>query len=338
MMPEKKTAPIARPLVSIAIVTYQSVSFIDRCIAPLYASNGDQIEIVLVDNASTDGTVDHIRTHYPKVKTFASPENLGFSKGTNLALKLCTGRYLLMLNPDAFTSVDTVYSLAAYLVSHADVAGVGPQLLNLDGSHQVGDAGWRYSLFNVFAQYFFLHRLWSAIPTVHLSHPRLLHRHAVEVDWICGACLMTRREVIEEVGGLDERIFMYGEDLEWGERVRDAGYRVVYLPQIKVLHWGAGTQGSEGHKIFNADWMDNLAGRFAESRSRPAYRLVRVLLVFGFSSRAIILAVAGALMGRPILRRKAILMWKYGLHAFNLPSFDTLKKKAPRSTPADQDR
>jgi N-acetylglucosaminyl-diphospho-decaprenol L-rhamnosyltransferase len=336
-MLESNVTQTARPLISAAIVTYQSASFIDRCIAPLYATNAYQSEVVLVDNASSDGIVEHIRTHYPKAKLVANRENLGFSKGTNLALKLCTGQYILLLNPDAFPSVDSVYSLAAYLGAHADVAAVGPQLLNLDGSHQVGDAGWRGSLFNVFAHSFLLHRLWSEIPTIHLSHPRLLHRHAVEVDWICGACLMTRREVVEKIGGLDERIFMYGEDIDWGERMRDAGYRVVYLPQIKVLHLGAGTQGSEGHMFFKPRWMDNLAGRFADSRSRPIYGLVRVLLVFGFSLRAFILAVAGALMGRAMLRRRAVLMWKYAVHALSLPSFSTLKRSPPQA-PVDEDK
>src|SRR5262249_51408066 len=160
----------------------------------------------------------------------------------NLALRLCTCQYVLLLNPDAFPSVKSVYSLAAYLRETPDVAAVGPQLLHMDGSHQVGDAGWRVSLFNVFAHCFLLHRLWSEIPTTHLSHPNLLHRRSVDVDWVSGCCLMIRRKVIEEIGGLDERIFMYGEDIEWGERMRGAGYRVVYLPQIKVLHLGSGSQ------------------------------------------------------------------------------------------------
>jgi GT2 family glycosyltransferase len=146
---------------------------------------------------------------------------------------------------------------------------------------------------------------------------------------------MIRREVIEEIGGLDERIFMYGEDMEWGERMRGAGYRVVYLPQIKVTHLGSGSQGSEGHRIFEPRWMDNVAGRFAVSRSRPIYALVRILLVFGFSSRAFLLALGAALTGRAILRRRAELMWKYAAHALGLPSFPA-SKKTPRGTPADQ--
>jgi N-acetylglucosaminyl-diphospho-decaprenol L-rhamnosyltransferase len=333
--PSSQIGQTARPLISIAIVTYQCASFVDRCIAPLYATGPGQSEIIVVDNASSDGIVDHIRTHYPKVNIIASPENLGFSKGINLALRLCTGQYVLLLNPDAFPSVESVYSLAAYLGANADVAAVGPQLLYIDGSHQVGDAGWRASLFNVFAHSFLLHRLWSRIPTIHLSHPSLLHRRSVDVDWVSGCCLMTRREVIEEIGGLDERIFMYGEDMEWGERMREAGYRVVYLPQIKVLHLGSGSQGSEGNRFFEPRWMDNVAGRFAVSRSRPIYALVRILLVFGFSSRAFILALAGALTGRAILHRRAELMRKYAAHALGLPSFHA-SKKTPSGTPADQ--
>src|SRR5690348_7564729 len=145
----------AQPAISVIIVTYQSLHVIDRCLAPLCADTSPVLEIVLLDNASSDGTIEHVERHYPEIRAIANQENGGFSKGNNLAISASSGSYVLLLNPDAFVpSVETVLSLAQYLQAHSDVAAVGPRMIDPDGTHQIGDAGWRVSFSNILSYSF----------------------------------------------------------------------------------------------------------------------------------------------------------------------------------------
>jgi N-acetylglucosaminyl-diphospho-decaprenol L-rhamnosyltransferase len=310
-----------KPMISIIIVTYQSADVIDRCLAPLYTDKLHDLEIVVFDNASTDGTMDHVKRNYPDVRAIASLENTGFSKGNNLAISASSGRYVLLLNPDAFVpSAKTVFSLAEYLQGHSDVAAVAPQALDQNGSHQVGDTGWRVSFFHVLTYSFLLHRLYERIPSIFLTNPRLLEASSVEVDWVGGACLMVRREVVEKIGGLAERFFMYGEDVEWGARMRDAGYKVIYLPQIKIVHLRGKSQRKDDGLFFSTKWLDTLARLFAESHSRPACVAMRLILTSGLLLRTVLYGIAGILlMGRGTHLKRARFMWRYSLYALRLP-------------------
>jgi N-acetylglucosaminyl-diphospho-decaprenol L-rhamnosyltransferase len=309
----------AEPLISVVIVTYQSAKVIDRCLAPLCADQSPELEIVLLDNASEDGTIDHVRRYYPDVRAIANSENSGFSKGNNTAISASSGRYVLLLNPDAFVpSAKMVFSLAEYLQSHPDVAAVGPRSINPDGSHQIGDAGWRVSVLNVLTYSFLLHRLCASIPSLFLANPQLLEKAEVEVDWIGGACLMVQRDVIEKIGGLAERFFMYGEDVEWGQRMRDNGYRVVYLPRIEVVHLRGHSQRKDTDLFVSTMWLDGIARLFAESHSKRACAVFRVMLAAGLLLRTALLGISGTLTGRRAHLSRAKAMWRYSRHALRL--------------------
>jgi N-acetylglucosaminyl-diphospho-decaprenol L-rhamnosyltransferase len=309
----------AHRAISVVIVTYQSAQVIDRCLAPLCAAPSTPIEIVLLDNASSDGTLDQVKSRYPEVHAIANRENSGFSKGNNLAISASSGRYVLLLNPDAFLpSLEAVFSLADYLEAHSDVAAIGPRVIDPDGTHQIGDAGWRVSFSNVLCYSFLLHRVCARFPSIFLANPRLLQTAAVEVDWIGGACLMVRREVIEKIGGLAERFFMYGEDLEWGQRMRDGGYKVVYLPHIKVVHLRGHSQRKSIDPFFSTKWLDAIIRLFAESHSRPACWAVRLMLASGLLLRAFLLGISGMVTGRSTLLKRARFMWRYSLYALRL--------------------
>ena len=235
--------------VSIVIVTYRSRGLIDRCLAPL--ADRDDIEIIIWENASGDGIGDHIRAHHadkPRLQFIESPVNLGFAGGNNRAFAACRGGYVLLLNPDAFLdSGATIDALADFLDAHPDVAMAGPRLVNADGSHQVGDAGNRLTWATICAHALLLQKLFSRIPALYLTARKLHARCVVDVDWVCCAAAMVRRAVIDQVGGLDERIFLYGEDLEWGTRMRDAGWRVCQLPRLQVTH----TKGQRRAVLFH---------------------------------------------------------------------------------------
>ena len=307
---------------SIVIVTYQSKTLIERCLGPLLRVPRKDWEIIVWDNASPDGTAGFVRLHYPNVIVFASTENLGFASGNNRAFAHCRGEFVLLLNPDAFIdSCDTLDYLAQELRRNPQIAAVGPQLRNVDGSHQVGDCGWRASLLSIAGHALFWHRMWHRVPAIYLSNTALLKRHRVSVDWICGACMMVRRSVIVLTGGMSDKIFMYGEDVDWGERIRAHGFQMLYLPRMRVLHLQGATQRSEDQLFFSTKWLDSLALRFQRKASRAEFCLMKLILFIGFAIRASILTTIGILYGQKSMRTRAQNMRRYAQYAVHLPYF-----------------
>lgn len=302
--------------VSVVIVTWNSRALIDRCLAPLQG-HPEWMEVLVHDNASADGTAEYVAKRYPWVRLYPSAVNLGFGAGNNRAFEKCRGRNVLLLNPDAFLDdVTVVERLLQSLERDERVAAVGPQLVHEDGRHQVGDAGWRTSLRSLFGHVWWAHRLSQWFPSIYISNPAALMAASVSVDWICGACLMVRARIIEDLGGFDEGIFMYGEDVEWGERMRDAGYALLYLPQIKVLHLQGGTQKADGELYFSTKWLDARAIRFSSHRSSAAFAIFRQIAVSGFTFRGVALWISSLFLKRMRVRSRQ--MFKYAKHARTL--------------------
>lgn len=198
-------------------------------------TNHFTLEIIVVDNASTDGSAAMVRDEFPAVRLVASERNLGYPGGNNVGLRMAQGRYLMILNPDTQVHPGALAAMVAYADAHPDVGVVGPQLLNPDGSVQSSRRR-----FPTFAT-----ALFESTWLQPLAPRRLLERYYVldqpddvtlDVDWVDGAALMARREAVEQVGLLDEGFFMYSEELDWCRRFRQAGWRVVYLPEAKIVH------------------------------------------------------------------------------------------------------
>lgn len=314
--------PTMRPRVSIVIVTYNSKSYIAECLDPLIGN--PDLQIIVVDNASPDGTGAFLAERYPGLDLIASEKNLGFSGGNNLAFAKCTADYVLLLNPDAFIKdVKVIWRLQEALEADPKLAVVGPQLINVDGSHQVGDGGWKTGLLSVAGHAFWLHRLIPSIPSIYITHPSFFKKDAVDVDWICGACMMVPRSVVQQIGGLDESIFMYGEDVEWGERARAAGYKARYLPKFKVLHVQGASQRNQDQDFFSTKWMDSRAKRYAKRANKLQYCLFKLILSAGFAFRSAVLAAASVILHRPRLKRRSEIMMQYAAHAWQLPAPET---------------
>lgn len=307
------------PSASIVIVTYNSIKFIDRCLAPLSSEDADDLEVVVVDNVSSDGTADHIARAYPKVRLVRSPTNGGFAAGNNLGFRYCTAPVVLLLNPDAFLEgAQQLHEMAQRLLESPEIGAVGPRLVNADGSHQTGDAGWRLSLATVIVHMFFLQRFWPSLPALFLTSPKLLLRDRLDVDWVCGACMLVRREIIEKVGGLDERIFLYGEDAEWGLRIRSTGYRIVYLPQIHVTHLQGGTQKGEADTYYSTKWLDACLAGYGTEYSPPTFLTFKVTMIAGFFVRSVLYYADGLIRWRGQSKTKGRHMWGYMRHVARL--------------------
>lgn len=193
-------------------------------------------QVVVVDNASIDGSVEMIRGTFPKVHLIVNDRNVGFTKGNNQGIAFSDGRYVLLLNPDTEVVDDALGEMVAYMDDHMATGALGPQLLYTDG--QVQSSRRRFpGLRTAYVESTFL-QSWFAQSEI-LEQYYVLDKPDDEtqaVDWVVGACLLMRRKTLEEVGPLDESFFMYSEELDWCYRVKQQAWEVVYFPTAQVIH------------------------------------------------------------------------------------------------------
>jgi len=194
------------------------------------------MEVLVVDNASTDGSAEMIEAEFPWVKLIKSAENLGFAKGNNVAIRQCQGRYIALVNPDVIVFPCCLDALADFLDQNPKVGNVGPRVLNPDMSMQSTCRRFP-TLWNNFcsatglATKFKNSRFFAGEHMFYFPHDRTL-----AVDVIVGCFSMIRRQTFEEVGLLDEGLFMYGDDVDWCRRAWNAGWQVVFHPAGKAIH------------------------------------------------------------------------------------------------------
>jgi len=246
----------ARLLLSAVVVSYNTREMTLDCLRTLEEElRGLDTEIILVDNASTDGSVAAVRTAFPDVRVIASATNAGFGVANNRAMKEARGRYFLLLNSDAFPLPGAVGKLVEYLEQHPHAGAVGPRLLNQDGSLQ--RSCFRFPT----PRQSWIENLWLA--ALFPTHPwlgdyrRWAHDSERLVEWIVGACMLVRREVVEQVGGFDETFFLYAEETDWQRRIRDSGWEIAFTPNAEVTHRGGGSGLSERARI-NRNFFDSL--------------------------------------------------------------------------------
>lgn len=223
--------------VSIVIVTWNSEDYIANCLHSLQENTANlSLEVGLVDNNSADQTVDIVRREFPDVHLIANPDNFGFARATNQGLKVARGRYLLLLNPDTIVQNGALSEMAGFMDENPRVGSLGPQLLNPDRTVQPSC--------REFLSYEVLIWEFTLLSRLFPRHPRFGrwrmgyfdHTRAREVDQPMGACLMVRREALEEVGLLDEDFFIFMNDQDLCYRLRKAGWVNYFYPEPKVIH------------------------------------------------------------------------------------------------------
>lgn len=227
------------PDISVLIVNYNVKDYLLQCLRSLYRSEGDvSFEIVVVDNASNDGSVDDLQNVFPDVKWVALDENIGFGRGNNAGLAHCTGRYVLFLNPDTIVAPDTFVAMVNYLDHHPDVGIAGCKVLNPDGTFQLAC---RRGLPTPWASFCKLFGLQALFPSVKVfSGYNLTYRSIDEtypVDALIGAFMIAPMSIIRDVGGFDPAFFMYGEDVDLCYRIQKTGKKVMYVPTTTIIHF-----------------------------------------------------------------------------------------------------
>jgi len=236
--PEPLALPPATKDLSVIIVNWNAAAYLPAALDALFAAqDGLDIETLLVDNASTDDSVALVQAKYPQVQIIANKANRGFAAGNNQGIRRARGRYILLLNPDTEMPPDALTKFVAFMDAHPQVGVAGPRLQGASGKIQGGAAGHDPSFFTIFNFATFLYRLFPRhFRGLWLARSQYDGREPIPVDWVSGASMVLRREAIEAAGLMNERYFMYSEDVELCRRVRAAGWRVVCLPDIRVTH------------------------------------------------------------------------------------------------------
>jgi hypothetical protein len=280
---------------SILIVNWNARDLLLDCLRSVYRTlRGVTFEVLVVDNGSRDGSVAAVRRAYPPVRLIENEQNVGFARANNQAMRASRGRYVLLLNSDTVVRPGALSGLVRFADRHPEVGIAGSRLVNPNGSLQPSWA--RFPSF------------WSEALDRNVRHrvPMAREPWAYEVDWVGGACLLARREAIEQVGLLDEGFFMYSEEADWCYRMVQHGWKVAYLETAEVIHLGGGSSRMRSDAMAVELYRSKLRF-FRKHYGRIPAAALRVALAARFLVRGTIYAGLHRLGGarRPLARRMA---------------------------------
>lgn len=269
------------------------------------------VEIIVVDNASADGSAAMVAAEFPAVHLIANRENRGFTGGNNQGIAVARGRYVFFLNPDTVVVGDALTTMLAYMDAHPEIGVCGPQLRYGDGSLQSScrrfptlatalfestPLAWHWpASLNPWARRYRMEDLTPAGEGA----------DGTGVDWLVGAALMVRREVLEQIGGFDEGYFMYSEELDWCRRAKGAGWQIVYLPAAQIIHY----EGKSSEQVVAARhirFQTSKVRYFRKFHGPPAAGFLRLAILGMFALEWLLEAGKWLLGSKRSLRRERL--------------------------------
>lgn len=265
---------------SVIIVSHNTRELLALCLDALLenlASSGLGYEVIVVDNASMDRTVEMVLERFPQVQLLANEENLGFAAANNQGLEASEGNHLLLLNPDTQVQGEALQLLHQFLVFHPQAGMVGPKLLYPDGRFQHSAFSFP-TLSMVFLDFFPLtHRLINS--RLNGRYPKALYEagEPFPIDHPLGAAMMVRRQAVEQVGPLDERFFIYCEEIDWCMRMKKKGWKIFCLPQAEIVHYVGQSTGQFREAMYVE--LHRSRYRLYEKHYGPAFRIMTRLIV-----------------------------------------------------------
>jgi len=294
---------VAAPDISVIIVSYNTRELLLTCLKSVFASRGaGEFEVIVVDNASTDGSRDAVRKNYPAVKIIENPGNVGCSGGNNVGFKAASGKYMLLLNSDAELRPDGMKLLGEFMDSHPGAGAAGPRLVYSDGTTQPSVDS-KPNLFTEFLHLFRVNKLLpgeavrrAAAPILSKAGGKTVGTYfrtysgdlePAEVDCVSGACMIVRADIVRETGGFDPEFFMYMEDMDWCVRIKEAGAGVYYVPEVEVVHH-VGRSGTVDEATADKTFIERYRSRllfFKKHRGRGALFMERVMMAKAFALR-----------------------------------------------------
>ena len=261
-------------------------------------------EIIVVDSASADQSVDMIWRKYPSVTILPQPHNIGFTRGNNIGLAHAQGRYLLLLNPDTEVSPAALEMMLAYMDAQPQVGIMGPHTLNSDGSHQSTRRRFPTLLTGIFESTWLSQWAPAKIETQY----RMLDTDddaILEADWVQGSALLLRRAVYEAIGGLDEGYTMYSEELDFCRRAKDAGWLIAYHGRATITHHG-GKSSEQVAALKQIHFHTSKLRYFRLHHGHGHYHLLRAILLKQFCLQLGLESLKGALGHKRAMRAQRI--------------------------------
>lgn len=227
---------------SVIIVNWNARDLLQRCLQDVYGTTeGLAFEVILVDNASTDGSVEMVRGEFPQVLLIENRENVGFARANNQAIRESQARYVLLLNSDAFLTGKAVHNMIEVLEANLGVGIAGARLVFPDGQPQLSHG----PLPTIYSEFMSLFGLDKYLPRRN-QDPSITF---VETGTVVGACLMVRRSMLDQIGLLDENYFFFSEEVDLCRRAHRVGWKVVHVPGAKVIHIGGGSSGNTPNRM-----------------------------------------------------------------------------------------
>lgn len=296
--------------VSIVIVTHNRKNLLEQC---LHSLNGLKVkaETIVVDNASTDGTVDAIRKTFPEVKVIEKVTNERFARANNAGIRQARGRYVFLLNNDTEVRPGAVECLSAFMDENSGVGMVGPQLINPDGSIQPSCHKFP-NLWTHFCDMLALDRIFPMAEGLSTSVMMYFdHRTMMEVDHVTAAAAMVRSEALQDIGVFDEALSIYYNDLDLSFRMKKAGWKTIFLPKVQVMHYGGQTAN-----VLKMSWeyfeeqYENIFHYYRKVHGSLVLLLYKIVLLIGFLPRAAYWCLSSLLHETPdIVSRKRFAVW-----------------------------
>jgi len=290
---------VNNPDLTISIVNYNTKDLLRSCLNSVYGSiKGIEFEVIIVDNNSTDGSVEMLKKEFPGVNLIENKENAGFAKANNQALKRSRGKFFLLLNSDTKVLSRSIEEMVEFMQLHPEVGVVGCEQIRPDGSVQptinVALNMWT-NLWLIFLRLFQVKRLVANSRGVsfmvnclkgilgktvnsYLNH-YLDKREPYEVDWVSGVCLLARRKAVNEVGLLDENFFMYSEDVDWCLRMKQKGWKIYFLPKNKIIHYIRQSSRKGQFDNLSPQRFKSIFYFFKKHYGRKAVLLLKILVI-----------------------------------------------------------
>ncbi len=247
---QSQTTP-HKPSVAAVIVTWNGKAYAVECLESLKKHAGDlALQTIVVDNASTDGTPEAVQEQFPEVQLVRSRTNLGFSSANNLGVRLTDADYVCLINSDVVVPPQCIERMIEFMESHPDVGMLGPKMVGPDGG--TGDSVMRLpTVWNTFCCAMGFHRLFKTSKWLGgFMMSGFPYDQTTDVEVLTGWFWMLRKSALQQVGGLDEQFFMYGEDIDWSYRYLKAGWRVVFFADAWALHYGAASSAAAPARFY----------------------------------------------------------------------------------------
>ena len=268
---------------SIVIVSYNVRGLLKECLESIYRTTKYiQFEVYVVDNNSSDGTIQMIEREFPQVKLIANKDNIGFAKANNLAFQKSRGKYILMLNPDTVILQNSLYKIVNYFEQQPNIGAIGCKMLNSDRTLQPSCYNFP-TLLEIFGMYFIGSRIFSGLK-------KFDYDKVQEVDFVRGAFLALNKQCLEEIGLLDEKLFMFGEETDLCYRMKQRGWKVIYIPDTVIIHH----RGKSTEQISDNMYSQRIRSiiyYFQKNRGKISTFLLRAIIFFGVGLRLLLRGV-----------------------------------------------